>query len=87
MIVATLNRTPKAFALAIVGAEYVLGWLPRGTHEFSKFVRPDEIERGAMRAGLASDAAQGVTYNPLMDKWSLSSDTSVNYMVVCRKAR
>jgi len=85
MLVATLNRTAKAFALAIVGAEYVLGWLPRGTHEFEKFLRPDEIERPLSEAGLSVDAAQGVSFNPLTDQWRLSGDTKVNYMMVSHR--
>jgi 2-polyprenyl-6-hydroxyphenyl methylase/3-demethylubiquinone-9 3-methyltransferase len=81
MIVATLNRTPRAFALAVVGAEYVLRWLPRGTHDWRKFLRPDEI-----RAFLAGEPVEthgpfGVAYNPLADRWSLSNDTAVNYMM------
>ncbi|MEM9841494.1 MAG: bifunctional 2-polyprenyl-6-hydroxyphenol methylase/3-demethylubiquinol 3-O-methyltransferase UbiG [Pseudomonadota bacterium] len=86
MIVATLNRTAKAFALAIVGAEYVLGWLPRGTHEFEKFLRPGEIEAPLAQSGLDVDPAQGVSFNPLLDQWRLSNDTSVNYMMVARRA-
>lgn len=85
MLVATLNRTAKAFALAIFGAEYVLGWLPRGTHEFEKFLRPDEIERPLSEAGLTVDAAQGVSFNPLTDQWRLSGDTKVNYMMVSHR--
>ncbi|WP_300375614.1 bifunctional 2-polyprenyl-6-hydroxyphenol methylase/3-demethylubiquinol 3-O-methyltransferase UbiG [Henriciella sp.] len=82
MIAATLNRTPKAFALAIVGAEYVLGWLPRGTHEFSKFLTPDEVARPLETAGLVTRPSQGVSFNPLTDTWRLSSDDKVNYMIV-----
>ena len=85
MIVATLNRTAKAFALAIVGAEYVLGWLPRGTHEFEKFLRPGEIEAPLREAGLNVEAAQGVSFNPLSDQWRLSGDTKVNYMMVSHR--
>ncbi|MEO0548577.1 MAG: bifunctional 2-polyprenyl-6-hydroxyphenol methylase/3-demethylubiquinol 3-O-methyltransferase UbiG [Pseudomonadota bacterium] len=84
-IIATLNRTPKAFALAIVGAEYVLGWLPRGTHEFEKFLRPSEIEGAVKQAGLVADPTQGVSFNPLMNAWRLSSDDKVNYMMVARR--
>lgn len=84
-IVATLNRTTKAFALAIVGAEYVLGWLPRGTHEFEKFLRPTEIEGALKQSGLVAEAAQGVSFNPLMNEWRLSSDDKVNYMIVARR--
>lgn len=85
MIVASLNRTAKAFALAIVGAEYVMGWLPRGTHEFAKFVRPDEVRAALTGAGLRPEPAVGVSYNPLRDAWAVSSDTGVNYMVVARR--
>ncbi|MEL6861034.1 MAG: bifunctional 2-polyprenyl-6-hydroxyphenol methylase/3-demethylubiquinol 3-O-methyltransferase UbiG [Pseudomonadota bacterium] len=85
MIVATLNRTAKAWALAIVGAEYVLGWLPRGTHEFEKFLRPDEIDRPLTEAGLKPAPAQGVSFNPIADQWRLSGDTKVNYMMVAER--
>jgi len=84
-IVATLNRTPKAFALAIVGAEYVLGWLPRGTHEFSKFLTPKQISQSLSAAGVAADAPQGVSFSPLSAQWKLSNDSDVNYMIVGRK--
>ena len=84
-IVATLNRTPKAFALAIVGAEYVMRWLPPGTHEFSKFLTPAEVTAPLQVAGLETDRPQGVSYNPLADAWRLSDDTKVNYMVVARR--
>jgi len=87
MLVATLNRTPKAFALAIVGAEYVLGWLPRGTHEWNKFLKPREIVDALTGAGLTVRAPQGVSYNPLMDSWRLSSDTDVNYMIVSARPK
>lgn len=86
MVVATINRTPKALALAIVGAEYVLRWLPRGTHEYSKLVKPSEIKTAVEAAGLKADAPQGVFFNPLMDRWSLSGDTAVNYMMVSRRS-
>lgn len=85
MFLATLNRTPKAFALAIVGAEYVLGWLPRGTHEFNKFLKPAELNGPLSRAGLICEPAQGVSFNPLTDSWRLSNDTGVNYMMVARR--
>lgn len=85
MIVATLNRTAKAFALAIVGAEYVLGWLPRGTHEFEKFLRPDEIETPMRDAGLSVAPAQGVSFNPITDQWRLSTDTKVNYLMTAAR--
>jgi len=87
MIVATLNRTAKAFALAIVGAEYVLGWLPKGTHEFEKFLRPGEIEAPLTSAGLEVDPPQGVSFNPISDQWRLSGDTKVNYMMVSHRPK
>jgi 2-polyprenyl-6-hydroxyphenyl methylase/3-demethylubiquinone-9 3-methyltransferase len=82
LFVATINRTPKAFALAIVGAEYLLRWLPRGTHDYSKLVRPAELEAALAEAGLIVHDRTGVRYNPLTDRWSRSSDMDVNYMVV-----
>jgi 2-polyprenyl-6-hydroxyphenyl methylase/3-demethylubiquinone-9 3-methyltransferase len=85
MFLATLNRTLKAFALAIVGAEYVLRWLPRGTHEWDKFITPKELENMAEKAGLEFFTSTGVSFNPLADKWRLSGDMSVNYMGVTRK--
>lgn len=85
MIVATLNRTARAFALAIVGAEYVLGWLPRGTHEWSKFVTPAEMRGMMQAAGLAPGELTGVAYNPLADKWALSADSAVNYMMTATR--
>lgn len=87
MIVATLNRTAKAFALAIVGAEYVLGWLPRGTHEFEKFLRPDEIQQPMTEAGLVVEPPQGVSFNPLLDQWRLTTDTNVNYLMVAARPK
>lgn len=85
MVVSTLNRTWKSFALAIVGAEYVLRWLPRGTHQFGKLVRPDELERALKNAGMAVVDRAGVVYNPLADRWQKSKDMDVNYMVLAEK--
>ena len=85
MIVATLNRTLKSFALAIVGAEYVLGWLPRGTHKWDKFVTPNELEIALESAGMQISKESGVLYNPLADRWQLTSDMDVNYMVVAER--
>jgi 2-polyprenyl-6-hydroxyphenyl methylase/3-demethylubiquinone-9 3-methyltransferase len=82
MVAATLNRTMKSFALAIVGAEYVLRWLPIGTHQWDKFVTPTELEAALTDAGLRVIAEDGVTYNPFADRWRLSDDTDVNYMMV-----
>jgi 2-polyprenyl-6-hydroxyphenyl methylase/3-demethylubiquinone-9 3-methyltransferase len=85
MIAATLNRTLKSFALAIVGAEYILRWLPRGTHQWDKFVTPQEFERAIENAGLNVTGERGVIYNPLADRWQLSSDMDVNYMLVAER--
>jgi 2-polyprenyl-6-hydroxyphenyl methylase/3-demethylubiquinone-9 3-methyltransferase len=82
MVVSTLNRNWKSFALAIVGAEYVLRWLPRGTHQWDKFVTPDELAQHLANNRLAITEQAGVVYNPLADRWSISSDMDVNYMVV-----
>ena len=83
MIAATLNRTAKSFALAIVGAEYVLRWLPRGTHDWRRFVKPSELAAGMRRAGLSVKSLTGVVYNPLTGVWSLNErDLDVNYMAV-----
>ena len=85
MVAATLNRTLKSFALAILGAEYVLRWLPRGTHQWDKFVTPAELERALARAGLRVSDATGVVYHPLSDTWRLSADMAVNYMMVAER--
>ena len=85
MIAATLNRTMKSFALAIVGAEYVLRWLPRGTHQWDKFVMPEELETALEKSGLQVIAERGVIYNPFADRWQLSSDMDVNYMIVAER--
>ena len=81
----SINRTAKAFALAIVGAEYVLRWLPRGTHEFDKFLKPAEIENALSKAGMKTETPQGVFYNPIADSWRLSDDHSVNYMIMATR--
>jgi len=81
MITATINRTLESFALAIVGAEYVLRWLPRGTHEWDKFVTPNELEAALERYGLRAIDETGVIYNILADRWQLSNDMDVNYIV------
>lgn len=86
LVMATINRTLRAFALAIVGAEYVLGWLPKGTHQWDKFVIPDELTDALETSGLAVSDTRGVIYNPLNDQWSLARDTAVNYMVTAARA-
>jgi 2-polyprenyl-6-hydroxyphenyl methylase/3-demethylubiquinone-9 3-methyltransferase len=85
MFVATINRTLKALGLAIIGAEYVLRWLPRGTHQFGKLVRPDELESALAAAGLGVIDRTGVVYNPLADRWQRSKDMDVNYMVLAER--
>ncbi len=86
LIAATLNRTLKSFALAIVGAEYVLRWVPRGTHQWDKFVTPDELERAVEDAGLNVTGERGVIYNLFADRWELSSDMDVNYMLMAERS-
>lgn len=81
----TLNRNPKSFLFAIVGAEYVLNLLPRGTHEFAKFIKPSELASYCRDAGLDLQGTRGMEYNPLTKRYWLSGDTSVNYMIVTRK--
>ncbi len=85
MIAATLNRTLKSFALAIVGAEYILRWLPVGSHSWDKFVTPNELEIAMERGGLRVTGEQGVIYNLFRDEWQLSSDTDVNYMLTAER--
>lgn len=87
MFVATINRTLKALGLAIIGAEYVLRWLPRGTHQYGKLVRPEELERVLTSAALAMKDRTGVVYNPLSDRWQRSRDMDVNYMVMAEKPK
>jgi 2-polyprenyl-6-hydroxyphenyl methylase / 3-demethylubiquinone-9 3-methyltransferase len=82
MVVSTLNRNWKSFALAIVGAEYILRWLPRGTHRWDRFVTPDELAKQLLDNRLVVTDQSGVIYSPFADRWSLSSDMDVNYMVV-----
>ena len=79
MVLSTLNRTLKAYALAIIGAEFILRWLPLGTHNWDRFVKPDELKAALENAGLTLTDTTGMTYNPLADEWSLSSDTHINY--------
>src|SRR6478735_618626 len=82
MFTATINRTPRAYALAIVGAEYVLKWLPKGTHDFTKFLTPDEISALCTRNGLKVIDRTGVVFHPLADEWRPSRDLGINYMVL-----
>ncbi len=87
MFVATINRTLKAYALAIVGAEVVLRWLPRGTHSYDKLVKPAELESPIESAGMSVIDRSGVSYNPLFDRWDRSKDMDVNYMLLAKRAK
>ncbi len=81
----TINRNPKSFVLAILGAEYILNMLPRGTHEYARFIRPSELSSSARAAGLEVRHSRGLKYNPLSGRYWLSPDTSVNYMLAARR--
>lgn len=81
----TINRNPKSFALAIVGAEYLLRMLPRGTHEYAKFIRPSELGKWSREAGLDMQDIIGLTYNPLLRYYKLAPDVDVNYMIHCQR--
>jgi 2-polyprenyl-6-hydroxyphenyl methylase/3-demethylubiquinone-9 3-methyltransferase len=85
MFVATINRTMKAAALAIFAAENILRWLPRGTHQYERLVRPEEIEKPATEGGMAIVDRTGVFFNPLSNQWNLSKDMDVNYMLLARR--
>ncbi len=87
MAAATLNRTAKAYALAVIGAEYVLGWLPRGTHDWRKFVRPSELVDGLAAAGVTVEELVGVVYNPVTGLWTTGRDLAVNYMAFAVKGK
>lgn len=82
LVIATINRTAKAFALAIVGAEYVLRWLPRGTHHYEKLVKPAEVAAALKAAGMRPGEPIGVAYDPLRAEWTVSDDVDVNYMMM-----
>lgn len=82
----TLNRNPKSFLFAIVGAEYILNLLPKGTHEFARLIKPSELTAWAREAGLDAQGFKGMEYNPFTKRYWLSQDTSVNYLLACRKA-
>ena len=85
VVFSTINRNPKSYALAIIGAEYVLGLLPRGTHDYARFLKPAEVAAFARKAGLLPDALIGMTYNPLSKSYRLERDTSVNYIATFRR--
>ncbi len=82
---ATISRTLKSYALAIVAAEYVLGWLPRGTHRWDRFLLPEEFTEHLVSSGLSNPRLEGMAYDPLADLWHRSSDTDVNYMIIAQK--
>src|SRR6266849_2548434 len=84
-IAATLNRTPKAFVFGILGAEYLLRWLPRGTHQWRKFLRPSEVAAGLRPHGLTVKDISGLSYSPLAGRWTLSHDLDVNYLLFAAK--
>lgn len=84
-VFSTINRTPKAYLFAVIGAEYVLKLLPKGTHEYSKFIRPSELARDCRSAGLDTRTTIGMRYNPVRKNYSLENDVSVNYILSARK--
>jgi 2-polyprenyl-6-hydroxyphenyl methylase/3-demethylubiquinone-9 3-methyltransferase len=83
-VFSTINRNPKSYLLAVIGAEYVLGLLPRGTHDYARFIRPSELCRFARNVGLEPGDIIGMTYNPFTRQYRLEADTDVNYIVACR---
>jgi 2-polyprenyl-6-hydroxyphenyl methylase / 3-demethylubiquinone-9 3-methyltransferase len=85
MILSTLNRTLKSFALAIVGAEFILRWLPVGTHQWQRFVTPEELASALSAVGLAMTGAEGLIYDPFSDEWRLGTDTDVNYFATATR--
>ncbi|MGJ8558869.1 MAG: bifunctional 2-polyprenyl-6-hydroxyphenol methylase/3-demethylubiquinol 3-O-methyltransferase UbiG [Litorimonas sp.] len=86
MTCSTINRTFKAFAFAIVGAEYVLRWLPRGTHQYEKFIKPKELQNYLTAAGLSIDEIIGMSLNPITEQWRIGNDLSINYVTVATKS-
>lgn len=85
MSCSTINRTLKAFAFAIVGAEYVLRWLPRGTHQYDKLVRPQELQIYLNAAGLNVEQVIGMSLNPITERWRIGDDLSINYVTIATK--
>ncbi|WP_455478629.1 bifunctional 2-polyprenyl-6-hydroxyphenol methylase/3-demethylubiquinol 3-O-methyltransferase UbiG [Bartonella sp. B10] len=85
MFVATLNRTWKAWALAIIGAEYILHWLPKGTHNYKKFIKPQELKNFLSKNALTVIDETGITYSPLYDSWNRSKDMDVNYLILAQR--
>lgn len=85
LVVSTINRTAKSYALAIVAAEYLLRWVPRGTHDWDRFLTPDEVKSALEDAGLTNVRFEGIVYDPFSDRWTLSSDTDVNYIAIATR--
>ncbi|WP_028763468.1 bifunctional 2-polyprenyl-6-hydroxyphenol methylase/3-demethylubiquinol 3-O-methyltransferase UbiG [Shewanella colwelliana] len=85
LVMATLNRTVKSYLIAIIGAEYVMGYLPKGTHEWQHFVKPQEISQQLNAKGLNTLSVEGVKFNPLINKWKITKETSVNYLLYAEK--
>ncbi|MEC7464362.1 MAG: bifunctional 2-polyprenyl-6-hydroxyphenol methylase/3-demethylubiquinol 3-O-methyltransferase UbiG [Pseudomonadota bacterium] len=85
ILIATLNRTPKSFAFGIIGAEYILRWLPRGTHNWRKFIRPSELASALRRNRVVTEEIAGLSFNPFTNTWRVNDDVSVNYVVFGRK--
>ena len=86
VFLSTLNRHPKAYLLAVVGAEYVMNMLPKGTHDYKRFIKPSEMAQWCRQAGLEVQDMAGLSYNPLSKKYSLGDDVKVNYLMHCKKA-
>lgn len=86
VVFSTLNRNPKSFLFAIIGAEHILNMLPKGTHEYAKFIRPSELAQWCRDAGLSLEHTRGMQYNPLTGRYWLSADTSVNYLFGCQRS-
>ncbi len=85
VIFSTINRNPKAYALAVIGAEYLLRLLPRGTHDYARFIRPSELDAWSRSAGLTLEDLQGLTYNPVTRRYRLTGDVDVNYLARLRR--
>ena len=85
MFIATLNKTLKSYAFAIIGAEYILKWLPIGTHDWEKFIKPNDLINIAKKNNLSSKKLDGMKFNILDDSWKVSNDTSVNYIIIFTK--
>jgi 2-polyprenyl-6-hydroxyphenyl methylase/3-demethylubiquinone-9 3-methyltransferase len=81
----TINRNPKSYLFAVIGAEYVLGLLPKGTHDYMRFIKPSELSRWSRAAGLRSDELTGMSYNPITRRYRLGRDCDVNYLLRCTR--